>query len=65
MVPEEQPVLQWDLLGPLQHQPRHLFKMTADWLDDIGTYLLPVGTLLGLTSWDLNAANQSSHGTAE
>jgi len=50
MVPEEQSVLQWNLLGSFQNQLRHLFKMTTEGLDVKHTYLLPIGNFLGLIS---------------
>ena len=65
MVPEELPVVQRDLLRPLQHHLSDLIKMTTKVLANGVTYLFEVGTFLGFTSFALNAANQSSHGTAE
>lgn len=63
-MPVKEPMLQRDLLRPLQHHLHHLIKLTTQSVVKQKTYLLAVGTLRGLTSQLLKAENQSSQGTA-
>ena len=65
MVPEEQSVVQWDLLCSLQYHLGYLIEMTTEVLVGGVTYLFAVGIFLGFTSSALKAANQSSYGTIE
>ena len=64
MVSEETTVLYWDLLGPFQHQSGDLLELSTELVIRKCTYYLPIGTCLGLTSADLNAAKNSSQGAA-
>lgn len=65
MVPEELPVVHWNLLASGHHQLQYLLKFTFGGLEKKGTYAFPVLTLLGLMSLDLKLAKKSSHGAAE
>ena len=64
VVPEEETVVQRDLLCSLQHQLHYYIKLTTKVLSMWMTYLLEVGTFLGLISQLLKDANHSSHGSA-
>ena len=64
VVPEEETVVQRDLLCSLQHQLHYYIKLTTKVLSMWLTYLLEVDTFLGLISQLLKDANHSSHGAA-
>ena len=64
VVPEEETVVQRDLMCSLQHQLHYYIKLTTKALSMWLTYLLEVDTFLGLISQLLKDANHSSHGAA-
>ena len=63
-MPEEAAVLYRNILGPSQHQSGDLLEVTTELVSEKYTYVLPIGTCLGLISPDLNAAKKSSQGAA-
>ena len=78
-MPEQDPDAERDLLGPLDHHVDDVVEVAIEEdelrmvgtlssrqeLMGVSTYLLPVGSLLGLMSSFLNAAKYSSTGEAE
>ena len=64
MVPEQDTVMSWYLLDPIQHKLRHLCKITTKSAETKFTDHLPVDSLCGFISAFLKAAKKSSIGEA-
>ena len=65
VVPEENPMLEGNLLDSLHRQLHDLQEMSTKLEDGRSTYYFPVGILLGFMSFALKAAKTSSTGLAE